>query len=99
MRRAAESPAAIPQLDRRQFQKSLRDYRSGAKSAAEMSHQRIRVGGDTVDLSDINRFASPRAALERQGIPVIPAGAQATDAPTETPVPIPSSDQSGGNGN
>lgn len=87
-KRAADLPASIPRIDRREFQKTLTEYRTGAKSASDMTHQRVRVGEKTVDLGEINRFASPRATLERQGIPVTTAGSQAGDEPASAPVPV-----------
>lgn len=87
VKRASELPASIPRLDRRSFQKSLAEYRTGAKSARDMTHQRLRVGEKTADLAEINRFANPRATLERQGIPVVSAGSQAEPPPDSAPVP------------
>jgi len=87
-KRAADQPASIPRLDSERFRKTLTQYREGTKSAADLAHQRVRVGEQTVDLAEINRFANPRATLESQGIPVVSAGsADAAEASSVT-VPI-----------
>jgi len=92
MRKASDLPASIPRLDRRGYEKTLTEYREGARRASDMTHHRVQVGDQTVDLSEINRFASPRATLEQQGIPVVPAGEQAPAGSGAAPVPIPASD-------
>lgn len=91
-KRAGDLPATIPRLDRQEFHKTLSEYRTGAKPASDMRHERLRVGEETVDLGEINRFASPRATLERQGIPVVTAGSQQDSEPAAAPVPVPAKD-------
>ncbi|MBE2212531.1 MAG: hypothetical protein IAE82_01570 [Opitutaceae bacterium] len=92
VKRAADQRATIPQLDRERFQRTLSDYRRGVRSAADMTHQRVRVDGKTVDIGEINRYASPRATLERQGIPVVSAGGQGEAQTDGAPIPLSSRD-------
>jgi hypothetical protein len=93
---ASERPASIPRLDRERFERMLDDYSEGRIPANTLLNTAITQDGARVSLGDINRFASPRAALEAQGIPVIqagggePAGDGGAATPADgTPVAIP----------
>jgi hypothetical protein len=95
VQRAADRPAAIPRIDAQRFQRMLREYERDRVPAAEMVSGEVQVGGDTVDLGEINRFVNPRATLEAQGIPVIPAGSAPSAESTSEPVPV-SQEKNGG---
>ena len=87
--RAGDRPATLPRIDADRFRKMLHEYEKGRTPAAELVSGDIQIGRDRVSLADINRFASPRAALEAQGIPVTQAAS--SDAPASTdsaPVPV-----------
>jgi len=92
--RAGDRPAIIPALDQKRFREMIAAYENGRTPANEMLSSTITVGGKELDLGEINRFASPRRALEAQGIPVIPAAsAQEVESDSET---IPYSAESSG---
>jgi hypothetical protein len=93
--RASDRPASIPRIDPERFRRMLREYEEGRVPAAGMLATEIKVGDENVDLSEINRYANPRAALEAQGIPVTPAGADAPAPSESTPVPIPTEKNGG----
>lgn len=86
--RADEQRAPIPRLDPEQFRRLLREYENNRTPAAGMLAGEIEVGRQRVDLAEINRFANPRATLEAQGIPVIPAGSGVAPEAGSAPVPI-----------
>lgn len=93
--RAGDRPAIVPALDRKKFREMIAAYESGGKPADEMLSATITVGGQELDLGEINRFANPRRALEAQGIPVIPAASGEEVASEAETVPY-SAETSGG---
>jgi hypothetical protein len=98
VQRASDRPAAIPRIDRERFHRLLREYENDRMPAAAMIAGELQVGDQRVSLADINRFANPRAPLEAQGIPVVPAGSsEAPPASAEATVPV-SREQNGGGG-
>lgn len=89
VRRAENLPAALPRIDRKRFNRLLAEYQQGRVPADEMLHADIALGTRRASLDDINRFAGPRATLEAQGIPVVPAASGETPARHSAPVPLP----------
>lgn len=79
-RSAAARPAAVPRLEPNRYRKILTQYRDGSRSAAEFAEASVSVGTKRADLATINRYADPRATLERQGIPVVTAGSASEEA-------------------
>ena len=80
VKRAGELPAGVPRLEGGRFQRILSEYREGVRPARA---QRIQIGTSQVGMAEVNRYADPRATLERQGIPVIRAGEDEAEAPAD----------------
>ncbi len=86
-RHVSRLPSSIPRLDRERFGKTLAEYRQGKVPPSNLANLKVRVGKETVDMAEINRYANPRAALEAQGIPV--TSAASGTAPEGTPAVVP----------
>lgn len=86
--RVAALPGSIPRLEAGQFKRILMGYRAGRTRAADLRHVPARHARDAIDLAAVNRFANPRATLEQQGIPVVPAGSRPAEDTSQTTVPL-----------
>lgn len=96
---ASDRPAMIPRISAERFQRMLREYEENRVPATSWMGAEIELGDQRVGLAEINRFASPRAALEAQGIPVTTAGSgEATPSAAPT-VPISEAQNGGGSTN
>lgn len=91
--RAGDLPASIPRLDPNRYRKLISAYQKGRVPADELLNTDVTLGNRRVSIGDINRYASPRAALEAQGIPVVPAASG--PAPESSSAPIPVSQEKG----
>ncbi len=87
-RPAADLPQVVPRLEAGRYQKILTRYRAGHTRAADLRRAPVHRGEARVDLAEINRFANPRAALERQGIPVVSAGDSPAGESAQPTVPL-----------
>ena len=73
--RRASDEVAIPRMSNDEFQTILKRYQKGMDQPIVTEKSPI---ADTISLDDINRYSDPAESVDREGIPIVPAGEEET---------------------
>ena len=76
--RRASDEVTIPSMSKDEFQAILKRYQKGMDQPIETRKSPIADGADTVSLDDINKYSDAAESIDKEGIPIVPAGQEET---------------------
>lgn len=72
--RRASDEVTIPSMSQEEFQAILKRYQKGMDQPIDTRKAPIAEGADTVSLDDINKYSDAAESIDKEGIPIVPAG-------------------------
>ncbi len=74
----ASDEVTIPSMSKNEFQAILNRYQKGMDQPIDTRKSPIVDRADTVSLDDINKYSDAAESIDKEGIPIVPAGQEQT---------------------
>jgi hypothetical protein len=72
----ASDEVTVPRMSNEEFQSILKRYQKGMDQPIITKKSPITTGADSVSLDDINKYSDPAESIDKENIPVVPAGGE-----------------------